>query len=82
MGKLKKTVGKAKLTYSNKELTPYQKRSRDPYFTLSLYDELLHIPFFLNGLKLPSKIISNQVSTLDIFPTIFELVGISHKNTK
>ena len=82
MGKLKKTVGKAKLTYSNKELTPYQKRSRDPYFTLSLYDELLHTPFFIKGLKLPSKIISNHVSTLDIFPTIFELVGISRKNTK
>ena len=46
MGKLKGTIGKTKLTYSNKELTPYQKRSREPKFTLSLHDELLHIPFF------------------------------------
>jgi len=82
MGKLKREIGKTKLTYSNKELTPYQKRSRDPYFTISLHDELLHIPFFLKGLSLPSKIISNQVSTLDIFPTIFELAGISQKNTE
>ena len=82
MGKLKREIGKTKLTYSNKELTPYQKRSRDPYFTISLHDELLHIPFFLKGLSLPSKIISNQVSTLDIFPTIFELAGILQKNTK
>ena len=82
MGKLKREIGKTKLTYSNKELTPYQKRSRDPYFTLSLHDELLHIPFFLKGLTLPSKIISNQVSTLDIFPTIFELIGITQNNTK
>ena len=82
MGKLKREIGKTKLTYSNKELTPYQKRSRDPYFTISLHDELLHIPFFLKGLSLPSKIISNQVSTLDIFPTIFELTGILQKNTK
>ena len=82
MGKLKRKIGKTKLTYSNKELTPYQKRSRDPYFTISLHDELLHIPFFLKGLSLPSKIISNQVSTLDIFPTIFELAGISQKNTE
>jgi len=82
MGKLKREIGKTKLTYSNKKLTPYQKRSRDPYFTLSLFDELLHIPFFLKGLSLPSKIISNQVSTLDIFPTIFELAGILQKNTK
>ena len=82
MGKLKREIGKTKLAYSNKELTPYQKRSRDPYFTLSLHDELLHIPFFLKGLTLPPKTISNQVSTLDIFPTIFELVGIIQNNTK
>jgi len=82
MGKLKREIGKTKLTSSNKELTPYQKRSRDPYFTLSLHDELLHIPFFLKGLTLPSKTISNQVSTLDIFPTIFELAGITQNNTK
>jgi len=82
MGKVKRTVGKAKVEYSNKQLTPYQKRSRDPYFTLSLHEELLHIPFILKGLGLPQKIISNQVSTLDIFPTIFELVGIQYKKSK
>ena len=82
MGKLKRTIGKIKLNYSNKDLTPYQKRSRDPHFTLSLHDELLHIPFLLKGLTLPSKIISNQISTLDFFPTIFELVGIMQNNTK
>ena len=82
MGKLKRTIGKTKLNYSNKDLTPYQKRSRDPHFTLSLHDEVLHIPFFLKGLTLPPKIISNQASTLDIFPTIFELVGITQNNTK
>ena len=74
MGKLKRTIGETKLNYSNKDLTPYQKRSRDPHFTLSLHDEILHIPFSLKGLTLPHKIIPNQVSTLDIFPTIFELV--------
>ena len=82
MGKLKRTIGKTKLNYSNKDLTPYQKRSRDPHFTLSLHDEVLHIPFFLKGLTLPHKIISNQASTLDIFPTIFELTGITQNNSK
>ena len=81
MGKIKSTVGKNKLNYSNKGLTPYQKRSRDPYFTLSLHDELLHLPFLLKGLTLPSKIISKQVSTLDIFPTIYELAGIMKNGT-
>jgi arylsulfatase A-like enzyme len=47
-----------------------------------LHDELLHIPFLLKGLTLPSKIISKQVSTLDIFPTIFELAGIMKNGTK
>ena len=40
---LKRTIGKTKLNYSNKDLTPYQKRSIDPHFTLSLHDELLHL---------------------------------------
>ena len=37
MGKIKKTVGKTKRDYLDKEVTPYEKRSRDPYFTLSLF---------------------------------------------
>jgi len=82
MGKIKNTVGKIKTDYSGKALTPYQKRSRDPYFTLSLYDELLHIPFFIKGKQLPSRNISNQVSNLDIFPTIFEVLGIPYKHYK
>ena len=82
MGKIKNTVGKIKTDYSGKALTSYQKRSRDPYFTLSLYDELLHIPFFIKGKQLPSRNISNQVSNLDIFPTIFEVLGIPYKHYK
>ena len=82
MGKIKNNIGKTKANYSNKELTPYQRRSRDPYFTLSLHDELLHVPFFIKGKKLPSKNISNQVSNLDIFPTIFEVLDIPYKNSK
>jgi len=81
-GKLKKSIGHVKANQSNLQLTAYQKRSRDPYFTLSLHDELLHIPFFISGLNLKSKIINNQVSTLQIFPTIFSLVEIPYKKIK
>ncbi len=81
-GKIKKSIGNVKANQSNRELNNYEKRSRDPYFTLSLYDELLHIPLFISGLNLKSKIISNQVSTLQIFPTILSLVGINYKKTK
>tara|TARA_B110000014_G_C20116516_1_gene589876 strand:+ start:834 stop:2183 length:1350 start_codon:yes stop_codon:yes gene_type:complete len=81
MGKIKRTMGKTKTDYSNKKLTPYEKRSRDPYFTLSLYDELIHIPILINGLKLPSKNISEQVTNLDIFPTLFEILNIPYENS-
>ena len=81
-GKFKKSIGQVKANQSNSQLTAYQKRSRDPYFTLSLHDELLHIPFFISGLNLKSKIIGNQVSTLQIFPTIFSLIEIPYKKTK
>ena len=80
LGNVKRKFGKAKLNQSNRELTPYQKRSRDDYFTLSLHDELLHVPFLLRGLNLPSKIISNQISTLGIFPTIFDIIKITQKS--
>ena len=75
-GKVKGTIGKAKLTYSNKDLTSYQKRSRDPYFTLSLYDELIRVPLLFVGTSIKPRIITKQVRHVDIFPTIFELIDI------
>lgn len=82
MGKFKKNIAKSRVDYSNKDLSPYQKRSRDPYFTLSLYDELLHIPLLIKGKQFSSKNISQQVSNLDIFPTIFESLNIPFDNLK
>ena len=75
-GKVKGTIGKAKLTYSNKDLTSYQKRSRDPYFTLSLYDELIRVPLLFVGSSIKPRIITKQVRHVDIFPTICELLDI------
>ena len=75
-GKVKDTIGKAKLTYSNKDLTSYQKRSRDPYFTLSLYDELIRVPLLFVGTSIKPSIITKQVRHVDIFPTIFDLIDI------
>ena len=75
-GKVKGTIGKAKLTYSNKDLTSYQKRSRDPYFTLSLYDELIRVPLLFVGSSIKPRIITKQVRHVDIFPTIFDLIDI------
>jgi len=81
LGNFKQKYGKIKMNYVNKELSPYQKRSIDPYFTMSLFDELLHVPFLLKGLNLPQKIISKQISTLRIFPTVFDLADIPNKDS-
>jgi len=42
-----------------------------------LYDELLHVPLVIKcGGKIPATRVKNQVRTIDIMPTLFELVGI------
>ena len=81
LGNLKQKYGKTKMNFSNRELSQYEKRSRDPYFTMSLFDELLHVPFLLKGLELPQKIISTHISTLRIFPTILDLIKIPQTNS-
>ena len=73
---IRKFVGKRKLNKSNKKLTNYQKRSRDPYFTLSLFDELIHVPLLFVGNSIKPKIITKQVRHVDISPTIYELLDI------
>ena len=73
---IRKSVGKRKLNKSNEELTNYQKRSRDPYFTLSLFDELMHVPLLFVGNSIKPKIITKQVRHVDISPTIYELLDI------
>ena len=75
-GKVKDTIGRVKQSSSNVGLTSYQKRSRDPYFTLSLYDELMRVPLLFVGTSIKPRIITKQVRHIDIFPTIFELIGI------
>ena len=75
-GKVKNTIGKTKLSYSNIKLTPYQKRSRDTYFTLSICDEMIRVPLLFMGNSIKPKIITEQVRHVDIFPTICELAGI------
>jgi len=73
---VRKSVGKRKLNKSNEKLTNYQKRSRDPYFTLSLFDELIRVPLLFVGNSIKPRIITKQVSHVDISPTIYELLDI------
>lgn len=44
----------------------------------SLYDELVHVPFvfIVPGIS-GGKILNNQVSTIDVAPTLFDIIGIN-----
>ena len=79
---IRKSVGKSKLEKSNKTLTNYEKRSRDPYFTLSLYDELIHVPLLFVGSSINPQIIEKQARHVDICSTIYDLLGITVINEK
>ena len=76
LSNVRKSVGKRKLNKDNQKLTNYQKRSRNPYFTLSLFDEMIHIPLLFVGNLIKPGVITKQVRHVDIFPTICELLGI------
>lgn len=65
-------------------LTPYQKRSL--FFQRGdidhfLYDERIKVPLLFLGYGIKSqKIISDQVRTIDIFPTIFDILKLKVHN--
>ena len=69
----------SRLKKVNEGLSPYEIRSRRPHVALSIFDETVRIPLLFVGYNTPNrKIISQQVATVDIFPTIFEIVGIDY----
>ncbi len=41
-----------------------------------VYDELIHVPLIITGPGIESKVISDQVSLLDLAPTILDMLGI------
>jgi hypothetical protein len=66
------------------ELTTYQKRllRKSVVYPRDCYDENFRPALIFYGLNVPkNKIIHNQVGSLDIFPTIFDLVGLSIDKT-
>jgi len=67
-----------RLKKASKELSWYEERSRLPYFKQSLYDEIIHVPLIISGPQIVKKQISELMSNMDIFPTIFELLGINN----
>ena len=78
---IRKFVGKRKLNKSNKKLTNYQKRSRETFDIVSLFDEMLHVPLLFASNHINSRIVSDPVHHTDILPTLCELVNIKLNQT-
>ena len=68
-----------RLKTANKNLSEYEKRSRLPYFTLSLFDEAIRVPLLFTGLDIKPKMITQQVRGIDIFPTIAEIIKLPYE---
>lgn len=46
-----------------------------------LFDDIVHVPLLISGFGIKhSKPISTQVGTIDIFPTLFQIMGMNHEN--
>ena len=58
-------------------LSPYEMRSFNTRSALDLYDELVRIPLIFAGCNVvESKVIPNLVRSVDIFPTIVDMIGL------
>ena len=81
LSKLRYNMGKRKLKSENMDLTNTQIRSRDVYFAMSLFDEMIRIPLLFVNNSISPKIIPGLVRSVDIFPTLCDLVKISFEQT-
>ena len=80
---LRNKIRDSRLKKANEGLTPYQKRSRLPHTTLSLYEEIMHVPLLFAGINTPkNKIIHDLVRSVDIFPTVFDMLSIDTSTFK
>lgn len=74
----KEKIRNYNLKKANKGLTPYQIRSRLPYFRLTLHEEAIRVPLLFVGKNIPKNLeFGNLVSSVDIFPTLLDIVKIS-----
>ena len=62
------------LTDSQKRALLYTRSQLDHYF----YDDLIHIPLIITSPNIQAQKIKNLVRTIDIFPTILELLQFEH----
>jgi arylsulfatase A-like enzyme len=69
----------------NLQLSPHDKRIREHAVktTIEIFDDRLKVPLLFVGPNIPSgEIIGEQVRTIDIFPTIVEILNLDEKIEK
>lgn len=60
-------------------LSPFEMRSFNTRATLDLYDEIIRVPLIISGCGIDNhKIISDMTRHVDVFPTLFEILGFSN----
>ena len=80
LSKISKSIKEKKIKDNSINLSNYQKRSRDPYFTLSLFDELLHVPLLFVGKGVTNKIKLDFIRHVDLYPTILDLLNLKYNS--
>ena len=75
---VKNRIRDSRLKQANKGLTAYQIRSRLPYFRLTLFDEAIRVPLLFVSDGIPANMIFQQVTNVDIFPTILDVLDIDY----
>ena len=78
--KTRNVIKNQRLETANKNLNDYQKRSRLPPFIQTLFDEVVKTPLLFSGYKIKSMNITQQTQSIDIFPTIFDLLDFGYNN--
>ena len=76
--KTREIIKNKRLDVANQNLSEYEIRSRLPPFIQSLFDENIRTPLLFSGYNMESLIIKQQTRSIDIFPTIFDLLGFNH----
>lgn len=66
------------------KLTSYEKRVMENAVRSvpKVYEEMCHVPLIISGFGISQKIVKQLVSSIDIFPTITEIVHLPKKNEK
>ena len=64
------------------DLSPYEKRVMENAISSvpKIYEEMCHVPLIICGYNTPHKIIQQLVRSLDIFPTITEIIDLNQND--